>query len=124
MADQENLGLEKKKSLREKAVHKIKVKCTDKVANIANLIACAGLLLGAILRFNHSFTVSFNLFYFLETLYFLSFIIILSLAEILYLCPRNKLSLYVRTYYNFLNKLIGRGMFLIFLSMIMVSKTD
>lgn len=58
------------------------------------------------------------------TFYFISFIAIISFAEILYIRPDNENSLKVRTYFNFLNKLVGRGLFLIFLAMIMVQKTD
>ena len=119
MADQE-AGVQKKMSMRKKAVTHLKVKCTDKVANAANLIACGVLLFAAVLRFIHCFTVKFDLWMFILTFYFVSFILIIGFAEILYIKPDNMHSLKVRTYFNFLNKLVGRGLFLIFLSMIMV----
>ena len=34
--------------------------------------------------------------------------------------PENKHSIFVRTYFNFLDKIIGKGLFLIFLAMILV----
>ena len=38
--------------------------------------------------------------------------------------PENKHSVMVRTYFNFLDKIIGKGLFLIFLSMILIDKQD
>jgi hypothetical protein len=119
MSDQEK-GPQKKMSMRKKAAHHIKVKCTDKVANAANLIACGVLMFAAIMRLVHCFSGGFDLWFFVLTFYFMSFIILIGFAEILYLKPDNLTSLKVRTYFNFLNKLVGRGLFLIFLSMIMV----
>lgn len=94
MADQENQapksGVQKKKSIREKAVHHIKVKCTDKVANMANLIACGVLAVASIFRLIHCFTVKFDLWFFIMTFYFMSFIAIIGFAEILYIRPDNQ----------------------------------
>ena len=104
-------------------MHHIKVKCTDKVANLANLISCGLLLLVAGLRLKHYIYIEFDLFYFVELLYLVSFTIIVFFAEILYLRPESATSLKVRTYFNFLNSLVGRGLFLIFLALIVASKT-
>ena len=94
MADQENpapkSNVQKKKSFREQAVNHIKVKCTDKIANMANLISCGVLAVAAVFRLMHCFTVQFNLFFFIMTLYFISFIAIISFAEILYIKPDNE----------------------------------
>lgn len=68
----------------------------------------------------HCFTVKFNLFFFLTTLYFISFIVILAAAEIKYLKPEHEKSRQIRTYFNFLDRIIGRGLFLIFLACILL----
>jgi len=94
MADQENpapkSGVQKKRTIRQQAVNHIKVKCTDKIANLANLIACGVLAVAAVFRLIHCFSVEFNLFFFIMTFYFISFIAIISFAEILYLRPDNE----------------------------------
>ena len=38
--------------------------------------------------------------------------------------PENKHSVQVRTYFNFLDKIIGKGLFLIFLAMMLCEKQD
>ena len=94
MADQENpaskSGVKKMRTIRQQAVNHIKVKCTDKIANLANLIACGVLAVAAVFRLMHCFTAEFNLFFFIMTFYFISFIAIISFAEILYLRPDNE----------------------------------
>jgi hypothetical protein len=63
----------------------------------------------------------FNFFFFLQTLYLWSFILIHALVVVK---PDHPKSLEARTYFNFLNNIVGRGLFLIFMSLVLLSKTD
>ena len=109
----------------KKGVDTIKVKCTDKVLRIANLVAVGGLFFWGILRFLSSLgligTGGFQLFLLFTSIYFLIFVAMLGFA---WLEGENKYGIMVRTYFNFLDKIIGKGLFLIFLSMILVEKQD
>jgi len=62
-----------------------------------------------------------NFCFFMETLYFIAFIAILALIEFK---KDNKFSVLARTYFNFLNTILGRGVYLIFMAMILVEKHD
>ena len=63
----------------------------------------------------------FNFFFFLQTLYLFSFVAILGLVVI---SPEHPNSLKARTYFNFLNSIVGRGFFLIFLALVILVKTN
>lgn len=64
---------------------------------------------------------NFNFFFFISSLYFVVFIAILAaiLAH-----EENKFSVFCRTYFNFLDKIFGRGVFMFFLSMMMVERNQ
>jgi len=63
----------------------------------------------------------FNFFFFLSTLYQMSFVVIHAFVEFK---QDHKYSILARTYFNFLNTINGRGIFLIFMSLILAEKTD
>jgi len=78
------------------------------------------------MRFLYNFGVGpeaagFNLFFFLSSCYLISFLIIHALIEF---SPDHKYSILARTYFNFLNTIIGRGLFLIFMSLVLLEKDD
>jgi len=75
---------------------------------------------GAIMRLGHSFGgegahKGFKLFFLIKTFYYIAFILGLLCIEI---NKEMKPSLVVRTYFNFLDRLFGRAVFLIFLAMV------
>ena len=77
------------------------------------------LLIGAIVRLVHCFGENFNFFYFISTLYFFVFIGIFTAINA---HETNKFSVFCRTYFNFLDKVFGRGAFMFFLSMMIVER--
>ena len=73
------------------------------------------------MRLGHSFGGTgehkgFKLFFLIKTIYYIAFILGLLCIQI---NPEMKPSLLVRTYFNFLDRLFGRSVFLIFLAMVM-----
>jgi len=102
------------------------VKCNDKVAKIANIVAVFALGVGTVFRFLYNFgvgpeTAGFNFFFFISSLYMLSFVSILALVVFK---PDHQKAQLARTYFNFLNSITGKGFFLIFLAFILCEKTD
>ena len=75
------------------------------------------------MRLIHAFTMDtgFNFFFFISSLYFLAFIVILT-AIIAH--ETNKFSVFCRTYFNFLDKTFGRGVFMLFLAFTMVERNQ
>ena len=113
-------------NLKDKATTQIRVRCNDKVSRVANIIAVLGLAVWSVIRFLWSVGVGpegahFNFFFFVTSLYLISFVVILGLIE---LKPDHRYSVLMRTYFNFLNTIIGRGVYLIFLSLILMEKSD
>jgi hypothetical protein len=51
----------------------------------------------------------------------MSFVVVHAMIEIK---PDHKFSLMFRTYFNFLNTIIGRGVFLIFMALMLAEKSD
>ena len=88
-----------------------------------NFIAILILIIGAIMRLVHAFKMEegFNFFFFISSIYFLAFIAILT-AIIAH--ETNKFSVFCRTYFNFLDKTFGRGVFMLFLSFMMVERNQ
>ena len=81
---------------------------------------------GTVFRFLYNFGIGaelagFNLFFFITTLYLISFVGIAALVEFV---PTHEKSVLARTYCNFLNSIIGKGLFLIFMALILCEKTD
>ena len=114
------------KNARGKAASKIKDKCSVKVLRIANIVSLAALGVWGVLRLLWCFGVGpleagFNFFFFISTFYLLSFIAIHAAIEIK---PDHEKSIILRTYFNFLNNLVGRGFFLIFMALIILEKQD
>lgn len=104
----------------------IEVKCTDRVARLANLIAIGICAYGILIRILFNFGVvggeasGFDLFLFLHTFYFGSFVFLLGAAEY---GGENNYTRFALTYFNFLARRIGRGLFLIFLAMLLTMTT-
>ena len=114
----------KAKELGQKGTKLIKERCNDKVSRIANIISLGALAVWSVLRFLWCFGVGgggFNLWFFISSLYLLSFVAVHILVE---MNKDHKYSILARTYFNFLNTIIGRGFFLIFMSMILIEKQD
>lgn len=128
-AEQEQNPQQKKNKLSElrgKAANQIRIRCNDKVSRVANIIAVLGLSVWSFLRFLWCFGVGaeaahFNFFFFVTSLYLMSFVVILGFIEFK---PDHRFSVSLRTYFNFLNTIIGRGLYLIFLALILVEKSD
>ena len=117
---------ESMKKARGKAASKIKSTCTEKVLQLANCIAIAALGIWALMRLFWNFGVGgekagFNFFFFISTFYLFSFIAIHGLIEIK---PDHPKAIMARTYFNFLNSMVGRGFFFIFESMVLCEKED
>lgn len=87
-----------------------------------NIISCVLLVIGAILRFVHCFTgeEGFNFFFFCSSIYFFVFIFIT--AAVIVAPDTNKFSIFCRTYFNFLDKTFGRGVFMFFLGINMLER--
>jgi hypothetical protein len=116
-------------------MRKIKTIIKPAYVKVLNIIACCILTLGATLRTIYCFTVKidvevaegeeaktksgFNLWFFITTLYFFVFIFITAAIEA---HETNKFSVFCRTYFNFLDKVFGRGVFLLFLSMMLLER--
>jgi hypothetical protein len=102
-------------------MRKIKTIIKPAYVKVLNIIACGILLLGAVLRALNCFTSEegFNLWFFITTIYFFVFILITAAIEA---HETNKFSVFCRTYFNFLDKVFGRGVFLLFLSMMLLER--
>jgi hypothetical protein len=90
---------------------------------VLNLIACTLLTYGAVMRFVNCFTGAdgFNIWFFMTTFYFFIFIFI---TACIVAHETNKFSVYCRTYFNFLDKTFGRGVFLSFLAITTLERKD
>ena len=97
---------------------KLREMLKPKLIRVLNVIACALLFLGAIFRIIECFK-AFNLFFFITSLYFFVFIIFVAAIE---LHEGNKVSVFIRTYFNFLDQMFGRGVFLIYLSFMLLER--
>ena len=115
-------GGEKKAGSTKKVTDKVKEKCTDKVLKVSNFIAYLMFTIGGILRLVWCFSsAGFNFFFMINTFYYTFFCVMLVLAEV---SDTNKFSIMVKTYFNFLDKTFGRGLFIIFQAMMLVELTD
>ena len=97
---------------------KIKEKVKPPIIRILNIVACGLLMLGAVFRIIECFK-AFNLFFFITSIYFFTFIAAVGAVE---LHETNKVSVFIRTYFNFLDQMFGRGLFLIFLSFMLLER--
>lgn len=97
---------------------KLKEKLNPKMIRLLNILACVFLLIGAIFRMVECFK-AFNLFFFITSLYFFVFIIFVAAVEIQ---EEHKVSIFIRTYFNFLDQMFGRGVFLIYLSFMLLER--
>lgn len=104
-----------------KGVTLVKEKCTDKVLRIANVVAAVIFALGAVFRTIKCFGPGFNFFFMITTIYFWIFIVMLGLAEA---GETFKGRLLVTTYFNFLDKQFGKGLFMLFLCLMLCEVTD
>ena len=102
-------------------MNSMKTKCCGaKCMQVCNLIGCIMLFLSFIIRFIYLFPI-FNGFFLLETIYLGSFIIIMAMAEGFFGPQYSK---QVRTNFNFLDCNIGKGGFLIWMSMILMERNE
>ena len=85
---------------------------------VMNIVACVLLLVGAVVRIIECFK-AFNFWFFITSLYFFVFIAFVAAIEIHQL---NKFSVFIRTHFNFLDQLFGRGLFMIFLSFMLLER--
>lgn len=96
----------------------LRAKIKPPIIRILNILACGLLLLGAVLRIIECFK-AFNLFFFITSLYFFTFIVFVGAIEA---DEANKVSVFIRTYFNFLDQMFGRGLFLIYLSFMLLER--
>ena len=99
----------------------MKEKCTDKVLRIANIVAVILLLLGAVFRLIFAFGENFNFFFMFTTFYFWIFVIMLGLSEGK---DEWRPRVLTATYFNFLDKQFGKGLFLLFLVLMLCEVTE
>jgi hypothetical protein len=97
---------------------KIRKYIKPECVRILNILACIILTAGAVIRIIQCFK-AFNLFFFITSLYFFVFIAFVASIEI---SQVNKLSIFIRTHFNFLDQMFGRGLFLIFLSFMLIER--
>ena len=97
---------------------RLKDKLNPKMIRILNILACVFLFIGAIFRMIECFK-AFNLFFFITSLYFFTFITFVAAVEI---SEEHKVSVFIRTYFNFLDQMFGRGVFLIYLSFMLLER--
>ena len=109
------------KTLGKKGVKIVKEKCTDKVLRIANIVATGLLILGAVFRVMYAFGENFNFFFMFTTFYFWVFVIMLGVSE---LPEENKMRVKLATYYNFLDFQFGKGLFMLFLVIMLCEVTE
>ena len=117
------------------AINKMQANCTDTVLFYANLFAIAMLVIGNILRFMHCFKTTekeengekkmvaqFNLFFFVITLYMLAFIVLLlvgTFAAAGYFREKGFTQFVIKNF-KAVDSKFGRGLFIIFVSFIML----
>ena len=88
-------------------------------------VAAIGLLgLMSVFRLLYNFGIGpdgagFNLFFFISSLYLISFVALIWLVE---MDKPNEHTTKAKVYFNFLNSWTGRGFFLIFCALILVEK--
>ena len=117
-----SLQQEKKPNALKKGTDKVKEKCTDKVLKAGNFLAYVLFTIGGILRFIWCFSsAGYNFFFMINSFYYIFFCVILVLAEV---SDTNKFSIMVKTYFNFLDRTFGKGLFIIFQSMMLVEVGD
>ncbi len=106
----------------KKIVFFCETRCSDRAMIILNLLACAMILVCTIFRFvyvaqgNYQGTDQSRIgFFIILSIYLIIFTLFLILAELK--------NVRVRMYVNFLDGKFGRGMFFIFLGLLIVSNT-
>ena len=104
----------------------IKAKVNPQYRHFLSIAAIILLGLGSILRFLYTLGIGpegagFNLFFFISSVYLISFVSLLWLVE---MEKPNEYTTKAKVYFNFLNSLVGRGLFIIFCSLILVEKSD
>ena len=100
----------------------MKEKCTDKVLKLANLATYVMFVIGGIMRLIWCFSsAGFNFFFMINTFYYVFFCVALVAAEV---SDTNKWSIMVKTYFNFLDGTFGKGLFIIFQSLMLCEVSD
>jgi len=94
--------------------------CSEKALRIVNIISGILLLIVAIIRFAYLFE-DFEAFTLFADIYLVVFVIVLLASESACGVGAAKAT---RTYFNMLDSIFGRGLFMIFLGIVMLEKTD
>ena len=106
-----------RKDVRE-TVSKVTYSCNDKLMRITNLVAAAMILVASAFRFVYmkDDEEDSNVFFIILTIYLILFICLLVMAEF-------RIT-FVRRYFNFLDRKVGRGVFILFLGLLILDKTN
>ena len=98
-----------------------RLKCNDKLMTVMNLIACAMIIICGVMRFVYFVKkdkdekkAKINIFDIILSIYIIIFVIILVLAE--FRVQR------IRKYFNFLDRKMGRGWFILFIGLLILEK--
>lgn len=94
--------------------------CNETCMRIANLITCFLLIMVAFIKFSY-LSNGFNFFYLVHIFCKIGLVIILAMAEQFFGVGK---SINVRTYFNLLDSQIGKGVYIIFISITLVEETD
>lgn len=93
-----------------------RLKCNDKLMVVLNLIACVMIVVCGVMRFVYfkEKKANINIFDPILSIYIFLFIIILVLAEFRVIL--------IRKYFNFLDRKMGRGWFILFMGLLILEK--
>ena len=104
--------------------NEILTRCTGQMLVTANIVGLGLCTTGCIMRFYYMFDPSYvmpadtgGVIFFLSTLFFMFFIALLGLSL---LKPSNKLGIWVRSNFHFLDYYLGRGIFLLFIGLFLL----
>lgn len=112
---------EKEKTEFDESMDKFKTCCSEKVMKIANLIMCILLFLVELAKITYMADNGFDTFFLIHVFNLIFFTVILAASEQAFGEAYMKLS---RTYFNFLDLSLGRGLFLGFLCIMCLEQRD
>jgi hypothetical protein len=138
--------MQKAGELKSTVSKNIHTKCTDRTLKLANFVTVGVLCFATFMRILYTFGIGasttvtveaaepadlsigdrrlaetsgggFNFFFFLNSMYLTSFVALYTIVSIK---PDHKYGVMARIYFHFLNPLVGKGWFLVFLGLILL----